>query len=82
MMLDNLLAWAGDFYARYPIFCYVAGGVLLLLVLWKPAKILKNIFLLLVLLAVIYFAVQVFGSLETGIKLKDKGTKRTEEAIK
>jgi hypothetical protein len=82
MELHTVTAWAEDFYARYPIFCYLAGGIMLLLTLWKPAKILKNLFLVMVLLTIIYFAMQLFGSLQTGMILKDQGSKRTEDAIK
>ena len=82
MDLNPLIDWTVDYYARYPIFCYAAGGILLLLTLWKPIKVLKNAFLLLILLTLLYFGSQLIGSLEVGMKASDKAAKRTEEAIR
>lgn len=73
--------WAINFYSQYPQFCYIVGGILLVLVLWKPAKVLKNALLLLVLLLVVYVAFYMVDSMNFGKKIKEEAIHRTEKAI-
>jgi hypothetical protein len=81
MDLEHLFDWGYTFYVQYPVFCYVAGGILLLLVLWKPFKVLKSAFLVLVLVAIVYIAFYLIDSMNVGLDVKDKAVHRTEKAI-
>ncbi len=78
----DLVDWALDFFAQNQLFCYVAAGILVVLIIWKPGKILKNAFLLLVLLGLIYFVMQIFTSINVGRSVKDKAIHKTERAMK
>jgi hypothetical protein len=79
MDLDLVIAWGSDFFDNYPTFCYVAGGVLLALTLWKPVKALKTILLVVVLLAGLYVAFLLIDSLQIGAKLKGQGIHKSEK---
>ncbi len=81
MDFHSLIAWAQSLYASYPLYCYLAAGALLLLTLWKPAKMLKNAFLLLILLAVLYVCFFLIDSMKTGVDVKEKAAHRTESQI-
>lgn len=81
MNLDLLFAWLNDFYQHYPIFCYVAGGIVLLFCLIKPVKAIQYLFLALVLSGLLYFGYYLLDSLNVGIKAKSEGIQRSEKAI-
>lgn len=81
MDLQQLSDWGYTFYVQYPAFCYVAGGIFLLLVLWKPFKVLKSAFLVLVLAAVVSIAFYLLDSMNVGLEVKGKAVHRTEKAI-
>lgn len=81
MDVQQIVAWGESFYGQYPLFCYIAGGLLLLLALWKPFKVLKNVCLLLVLVAVVAAAFYLIDSMNFGVKIKNKAIHRTEKAI-
>jgi len=82
MDLHQVIDWGFDFYLRYPIFCYVVAGVLLVLILWKPAKVLKTAFLLLILLALLYAAFFLINSMNIGVQVKEQGIQKMEKALK
>ncbi len=81
MDIQQLLDSASSFYHRYPIFCYVAGALIILVVLWKPRKALKNLLLLLVLGLILYIGLTLVSSVDFGIAVKDKAIHRTEKEI-
>jgi len=81
MALSRVFDWGFQFYADYPMFCYVAGAVLLLLLLWKPAKVLKAAFLVVVLLTLLYLAFFLVDSMKTGVKVKEQGLDRMEKSL-
>jgi len=81
MDIDLLVDWGFDFYAHNQIFCLVAGGVLLILVLWKPLKVLKTAFLVLILLAILYAAFFLIDSMKVGVQVKEHGVQRMEKSL-
>lgn len=81
MDLQPLLTWGHDLYTEYPLYFYLIAGALLLLTLWKPAKMLKRALLLLVLLAVLYVCFFLIDSMRTGVDVKQKAAHRTEDMI-
>ncbi len=81
MDLQPLLDWGLSFYHRYPEFCYVAAGVLVLLALWKPFKVLRAACVMLVLAVLVYIGFFLINSMNVGIKVKDKAIHRTEKAL-
>ena len=81
MDFSVLIDWAQDLYASYPIFCYALGAVLLLLLLWKPARVLKIIFLAAVLMALIYGLVLLTDTITSGVKVKEGGLQKTQKAL-
>ena len=81
MNFQPLFDWAYNFYLQYPIFCYVIGGGMLLLVLWKPLKVFKGILLMLVLATIVYLCFCMTNSINIGIGVKEKAIHRTENAI-
>lgn len=81
MDFQPLINWTYNFYAQYPIFCYVFSGILLLFALWKPFKILKAACLLLVLAIIVYICFYLIGSMNVGMDVKEKAIHRTENAI-
>ena len=81
MDFQPLLDWCFNFYAQYPIFCYVLAGVLLLLALWKPVKVIKTALLVLVLIVILYICITIVNSMMGGMQSKEKAVHRTEKAI-
>lgn len=81
MDFQPLIDWGYSFYAQYPLFSYVLAAVLLLLILWKPAKVLKAAILLLVLSLILYVCFYLIGSMNVGMDVKEKAIHRTEKAI-
>lgn len=81
MDFQPLFDWIYTYYVNYPIFFYVLGGALLLLILWKPAKVLKTTFLILVLVVIVYICFYLIGSMNVGMNVKDKAIHRTQKAI-
>lgn len=81
MNLHPLFDWCFNFYAQYPIFCYVLAGVLLLLALWKPAKVIKTTLLILVLIVILYVCFNIVNSMMGSMQSKEKAVHRTEKAI-
>ncbi|WP_303720178.1 hypothetical protein [Malonomonas rubra] len=81
MDFQPLLDWVYTYYVQYPTFFYVVVGVLLLLILWKPAKVLKTTFLVLVLIFIVYICFYLIGSMNVGMNVKEKAIHRTEKAI-
>jgi len=81
MDMQQLLDWPSSFYNQYPVFCYVAGGVVLLLIFWKPRNALKNLLFLLVLVLVLYICLTLVQSIDFGISVKDKEIHKTEKEI-
>ena len=81
MDFQQILDWGYTFYAQYPIFCYILLGVVVLLTLWKPAKVLKTSLLLLVLLVVLYICFFLIGSLNVGMDAKNRAAHKTEKAL-
>ncbi len=81
MNFQPLFNWAYSFYLQYSIFCYVIGGVVLLLVFWKPLKVLKSILLMLVLALILYLCFIMTQSVDFSIGVKEKAIHRTEKAI-
>lgn len=81
MDFHPLFDWCFNFYAQYPIFCYVLVGALLLLILWKPAKVIKTALLILVLIVILYVCINIVNSMMGGMQIKDKAIHRTEKAI-
>ena len=82
MDFSQISDWAITFYRQYPEFCSVVAAILLLLILWKPFKVLKNVLLLLVLAVIVYAAFYLIGSMNVGMDIKNKAIHRTEKAIK
>jgi len=82
MDFQPLFDWTYTFYIQYPIFCYLLAGVLVLLTLWKPVKVLKASCLILVLAGILYICFSLIGSMNAGVNIKEKAINRTEEAIK
>lgn len=81
MEFSQLYQLGLDFYHHYPLFCYIAAGLLALFALWKPFKVLKSVFWLTILVIIIYLIFQLIGSMDAGIKMKDKAIHRTEKAL-
>jgi len=81
MGIQTLIDWAHTFFVQYSVFCYVLGGIILLLILWKPAKVLKTTFLILILLIILYACFYLLGIMNLGIDVKDKAIYRTEKSI-
>ena len=81
MDFELLIDWANSFYQQYPIFCYVLGGALLLMALWKPRKVLRSLLLALILVALLYFSFWLIDSINFGKDLTEKGIQRSEQAI-
>ena len=81
MDFQPLIDWCRSYYAQYPIFCYVLAGVILLLLLWKPTKVLKTLVLILVLVVILYICATLVGSIQGGSSLTDKAVRRTEKGI-
>lgn len=81
MDFQALLEWARNLFARYPLYCSLAAAALLLLTLWKPAKMLKRAVLLLVLLVVLSLCFFLIDSMKTGVSIKEKAAQRTENLI-
>lgn len=81
MDLQTLYAWAQHFYLQYPIFCYVLGGILLLLTFWKPLKVLKAALLLLALAVILYICFALIDSMNFGREIKEKAIHRTEKSL-
>ena len=69
------------FYEHNSLFCMVAGAALVLLILWKPAKMLKRIALVVVLALIVYTAISLVDSANFGSNLKKSGIERTEKAL-
>ncbi len=69
------------FYENNSLFCMVAGGVLVLLLLWKTKKVLKGLILVLVLAGLLYAAINLVDSVNFGSSLKKSGIERTEKAL-
>lgn len=82
MDLDQVVDWGVNFYLHYPVFCYVLAGLLLVLILWKPAKVLKMAFLILILLAILYVAFFLIKSMNVGVQVKEHGLQKMEKALK
>lgn len=81
MDVQPLLDWCFNFYAQYPTFCYVLAGVVLLLTLWKPAKVIKITLLTLVLIVILYICSSIVTSMQGGANIKEKALRRTEQAL-
>lgn len=81
MDFQPLIDWGYSFYAQYQIFCYVLAGILVLLSLWKPFKILKAACLLLTLAVIVYICFYLIDSMNVGMDVKEKAIHRTEKAI-
>ncbi len=81
MDFQLFIDWANSFYQQYPLFCYVAGGALLLLSLWKPRKVLRSLLLALILVALLYISFWLIDSINFGKDLTEKGIQRSEQAI-
>jgi|GEM_PF-1863486 len=81
MDLSQVINWGVDFFYRYQVFCYVLAGVLLILLLWKPAKVMKTAFLVLILLAVLYFIFLLIDSMQVGVQVKQQGIHKSEKAL-
>jgi len=79
--MDLLINWLTDLYYQYPLFCYLLGAVLLLLLIWKPAKLLKFAFLVLVLLGILYVAFTFINSAKTGAKYTKQGIEKSEKGL-
>ncbi len=81
MDFQLFIDWTNSFYQQYPLFCYVAGGALLLLSLWKPRKVLRSLLLALVLMVILYISFWLIDSINFGKGLTEKGIQRSEQAI-
>jgi len=81
MDFQLFIDWVNSFYQQYPLFCYVAGGALLLLSLWKPRKVLRSLLLALVLMVILYISFWLIDSINFGKGLTEKGIQRSEQAI-
>ena len=81
MDLDLLVDWGYDFYASQPAFCYVLAGVLLVLLLWKPAKVVKTALLILILLAILFAAFFMIDSMKVGMQVKEQGIEKMEKSL-
>ena len=81
MDFQPLFDWTYNFYLQYPTFCYVIGGGMLLLALWKPLKVLKGILLLLLLALILYLCFFMIKSINFSMDVKEKAIHRTEKAI-
>ncbi len=79
--MQNLIDQLFMFYHDNSVFCMVAGGILVVLLLWKPVKVLKGIILLIILAAVLYVAIRLVDSVNFGSSLKKSGIERTEKAL-
>jgi hypothetical protein len=81
MDFKQVFAWMRDFYANYPIFCYMAAGILLVLLLWKPVKVLKTALLVFILLVVFSGIFYLIDSMKTGIRIEKQGMQQTEKSL-
>ena len=81
MNFNWIFDWGGDIYARYPIFCYVAAAVLFILLIWKPAKVLKTALLVLILLAILSAAFFLIQSTNVGVQVKEQGLQKMEKSL-
>ena len=81
MDFQPVIDWVQHLYARYPAPSYVIAGVLLLVLIWKPFKVLKKVFLLLIMAGILYVCFYLLDSMTAGMDSKDKAIHRTEKAI-
>jgi len=81
MDFQPLIDWGYSFYLQNSTFCHVFAAALLFFILWKPAKILKGIFLLLIMVIILYICYQLIGSMNAGMDIKENAVNRTERAI-
>lgn len=70
-----------QFYEQNSLFCMVAGGVVLLFLLSKPAKLLKRIMFLVVLALILYLAIALVASIDFGSNIKKGGLEKREKAV-
>lgn len=78
---NRMIEWGLNFYSRSPEFCYVVAGILLVLLLWKPLKVLKTALLLSILAAIIAISFYLIDSMDVGRKIKKDAIHRTEKAL-
>ena len=77
MDFQPILNWFNNIYLQYPILCYVIGGAILVLVLWKPLKVLKFFLLMLVLALIVYACLYLTKAIDFGIATKETEMNRT-----
>lgn len=81
MDVGLLWDWVGSLYERYPLFSYVAAVLFVLLLIWKPVKVLKNFLVILVFLTLLYLALNLVESMNFGVKVKEQGIRNSEKGI-
>lgn len=79
MEISQLLDWGFSFYRQYPVLCYGLAAVLLVVTLWKPFKVLKAAFLLLVLAICLYIGLTLINTMKIGVENKNRGAHRLEQ---
>lgn len=81
MDFQPIFNWLNNVYLQYPILCYAVGGAILVLVLWKPRKVFKGIFLMLVLALILYACLYLTKAIDFGIATKETEMNRTLKEI-
>ncbi len=79
MEISQLLDWGLSLYRQYPAFSYGIAAVLLVVTLWKPFKVLKTAFLLLVMAVCLYIGLTLISTMKAGVESKNKGIHRSEQ---
>jgi len=81
MSIQPLFSWLNSLYLQNPILCYAIAGAIIVLVLWKPVKVLKFIVLVLVLALIVYASLYLTKAIDFSIATKKTEMNRTIEEL-